>query len=89
MYALTSTLKHFPLTGQEALFDSASVGLPPTMLIWGANDQVTPASGYDRAVALLKPARSEFIVDCGHMTSFERPRLFADLLTTFVTELVR
>jgi pimeloyl-ACP methyl ester carboxylesterase len=88
MYALTSTLKHFPLTGQEALFDSAIVGLPPTMLIWGAEDRVTPADGYDRAVALLEPARAERIPDCGHMTSFERPQHFTDLLTTFVAELV-
>ncbi|NUT93060.1 MAG: alpha/beta hydrolase [Saccharothrix sp.] len=84
MYALTSTLKHFPLTHQDALFDASR--LPPTMLVWGANDRVTPATAFDRAVDLLKPVRAEHIPDCGHMASFERPRQFADLLTTFVTE---
>ncbi|MFI9812544.1 alpha/beta fold hydrolase [Saccharothrix variisporea] len=84
MYALTSTLKHFPFTNQDALFDAA--GLPPTQLVWGANDRVTPATAFDRAVELLKPVRAEHIPDCGHMASFERPRQFADLLTTFVTE---
>ena len=87
MYALTSTLKHFALTGQDALFDTSQAGLPPTLLIWGANDAVTPATGYDRAVELLKPVRAERLPDCGHMPSFERPRQFTDLLTTFVTEL--
>lgn len=87
MYALTSTLKHFPFTNQDALFDTATAGLPPTMLVWGANDRVTPATAFDRAVELLRPVRAEHLPDCGHMASFERPRQFADLLTTFVTEL--
>ncbi|MEV8443289.1 alpha/beta hydrolase [Actinosynnema sp. NPDC051121] len=87
MYALTSTLKHFPFTGQDALFDTSAVDLPPTMLIWGANDRVTPAIAFGRAAELLNPVRAEHIPDCGHMASFERPRQFADLLTTFVTEL--
>ena len=53
MYALTSTLEHFAFTGQDDLFGTSQAGLPPTMLIWGANDAVTPATGYDRAVELL------------------------------------
>ena len=87
MYALTSTLKHFAFTGQDALFDAGHAGLPPTMLLWGANDAVTPVTGFDRAVELLKPVRAERLPDCGHMPSFERPRQFTDLLTTFATEL--
>lgn len=89
MYALTSTLRHFPLTGQDALFDTTAVGLPPSMLIWGGEDRVTPATGYDRAVGLLRPRRSAYIPDGGHMIAFERPGQFAELLTSFVTELVR
>ncbi len=89
MYALTSTLKHFPLTGQEGLFDGAVAGLPSTMLIWGAEDEVTPPTAFDRAVELLKPARAEYLPDCGHMAAFERPREFADLLAAFVTGFVK
>jgi pimeloyl-ACP methyl ester carboxylesterase len=88
MYALTSTLKHFAFVGQDALFDASSIGLPPTMLLWGSNDRVTPASGYPRAVELLKPVRAEYLEGCGHMASFERPAQFADSLTSFVTEVV-
>lgn len=87
MYALTSTLKHFPLTGQHVLFDSVRHALPPTMLIWGGNDRVTPPAGFAPAAELLRPVRAEHLPDCGHMASFERPLEFADLLTTFVTEL--
>jgi len=89
MFALTSTLKHFPLTGQDALFDSAMVGLPPTLLFWGANDQVTPPTGFDQAVNLLDPVRAEYLADCGHMASFERPQVFADLLHSFVKDVVK
>lgn len=87
MFALTSTLKQFPLTGQDPLFDSARRTLPPTMLVWGGNDRVTPPTGFSRAGELLRPVRAEYLADCGHMASFERPVEFADLLTTFVTEL--
>lgn len=87
MYALTSTLKHFPLTGQHALFDSSRRALPPTMLIWGAEDRVTPPTGFTSAVELLRPVRAEHLPDCGHMASFERPAEFADLVATFVREI--
>lgn len=87
MYALTSTLKHFPLTGQHALFDSSRRALPPTMLVWGGSDRVTPPTGFAPAVELLRPARAECLPECGHMAPFERPQEFADLLTTFLTEL--
>lgn len=89
MYALTSTLKNFPLTGQHDLFDSASRGLHPSMRIWGANDHVTPPTGFDRAVELLEPVRAELLSDCGHMASFERPQEFADLLHSFVKDLLQ
>jgi pimeloyl-ACP methyl ester carboxylesterase len=88
MYALTSTLKHFAFVGQDALFDATAVGLPPTMLLWGSNDRVTPASRYARAVELLKPVRAEYLEGCGHMASFERPAQFADSLISFLTEVV-
>ena len=87
MYAVTSTLKHFAFTGQDALFDTSQAGLPPSLLIWGANDAVTPATSFDRAVELLKPVRAELLPECGHMASFERPQQITDLLTAFVTEL--
>ncbi|CAM3705261.1 alpha/beta fold hydrolase [Smaragdicoccus niigatensis] len=87
MYALMSTLKHFPLVGQDDLFDAARRHLPPTLLIWGSNDQVTPADGYPRAVELLRPRRAELIDDCGHMASFERPTQFTNTLASFLTEI--
>jgi pimeloyl-ACP methyl ester carboxylesterase len=86
MYALLSTLMNFPLAEQDALFDATTTSLPPTLLLWGAEDRVTPATGYQRAVELLCPAKAELIADCGHMASFERPHEFAEALSAFVAE---
>jgi pimeloyl-ACP methyl ester carboxylesterase len=86
MYALLSTLMNFPLAEQDALFDATTASLPPTLLLWGAEDHVTPATAYQRAVELLRPVKAELIADCGHMASFERPRAFGELLTAFVAE---
>jgi pimeloyl-ACP methyl ester carboxylesterase len=88
MYALLSTLMNFPLAEQGALFDATTATLPPTLLLWGAEDRVTPATGYQRAVELLRPVKAELIDDCGHMASFERPREFAESLAVFVAEQV-
>lgn len=86
MYALLSTLRHFPLTGQQALFDAATAALPPTLLLWGDEDQVTPADAYSQAKARLRPARDHLIEQCGHMAPFERPAEFTSQLATFITE---
>lgn len=84
MYALLSTLMHFPLVDQAELFDASAQALPPTLLLWGAEDQVTPAEDFDRAASLLRPVESHLIPDCGHMASFEQPSRFADLVGAFV-----
>ncbi|MGC4963457.1 alpha/beta fold hydrolase [Gordonia sp. DT218] len=37
--------------------------------------------------ALLGPARTHVIPNCGHMASYERPDDVADVFTTFLTSL--
>jgi pimeloyl-ACP methyl ester carboxylesterase len=87
-YALLSTLRHFPLAAQDALFDATAMTLPPTMLLWGTEDQVTPVTDYGRAAELLRPVAQRVIEGCGHMVPFERPGEFADHLQSFITERV-
>jgi pimeloyl-ACP methyl ester carboxylesterase len=86
MYALLSTLMRFPLAGQQELFDAATGALPPTMLLWGSEDQVTPTDAYPQAKALLRPASDHLIEQCGHMAPFERPAEFTTYLASFITE---
>jgi len=86
MYALLSTLMRFPLTRQRELFDATAAALPPTLLLWGSEDEVTPADAYPQAKALLRPVRDQLIEQCGHMAPFERSAEFADHLASFTTE---
>lgn len=88
MYALLSTLMRFPLVAQHDLFNASTARLPPTMLLWGTEDRITPADAYEQAVELLRPTTARLIDDCGHMAPFERPEEFAQSLETFVTEQV-
>ena len=88
MYGLLSRLRSCPVADQEELFDATNTDLPRTMLLWGADDQVTPASGYDRAAELLRPVSGGRIDGCAHMVPFERLAVFADALQSFVRERV-
>jgi len=54
------------------------------MLLWGADDEVTPIGHFGEARALLRPLEWHAIRECGHMAPFERPREVADRLASFV-----
>ncbi|BCK56105.1 alpha/beta fold hydrolase [Nocardia wallacei] len=73
IYALFATLADFPLTGRQDLY--ARVGrLPvPSLLLWGADDRVTPMARMDQMRRLLTPTRWHVLERCGHMAPYERP----------------
>ena len=56
----------------------------PVLMIWGANDGVTPPAEWERYAGGM--ARGEFraIPDCGHVPMLERPVEFNRLLLDFV-----
>jgi len=56
----------------------------PVLMIWGANDGVTPPAEWERYAGGM--ARGEFrtIPDCGHVPMLERPDEFNRLLLDFV-----
>jgi pimeloyl-ACP methyl ester carboxylesterase len=84
MYAFFSTLQQFPLSGRAESYRRAGAHAVPTMLAWGAQDQVTPITAFDQAVALLKPETTHVIEHCGHMAPYERPAEVADQLAAFI-----
>ena len=52
----------------------------PALVVWGASDQVCPASQAHEAVARLQDGTMEIIPDCGHLPHVECPdRFVADL----------
>jgi pimeloyl-ACP methyl ester carboxylesterase len=52
----------------------------PTLVVWGANDQVVPLECGERYAHLLPDARLEIIPDCGHAVDLERPEALAGLV---------
>lgn len=85
IYALCATLADLALANRQDLYRAVGNSGLPTMLLWGDEDQVTPAARWDEAMELLTPARAELIRQTGHMVSFERPGLTAQLFTDFAT----
>lgn len=83
LHAIFDTLQHFRLFGRYDLYRSVGDSRVPTMLIWGKEDRVTPISKIDDAMALLRPAQCH-VIECGHMVPFERARVVADKIVSFV-----
>lgn len=82
LYAFFDTLQHVPLSGRAELFERAGDLGIPTLLLWGADDRVTPIEALDTARSLLKP-RESHVIDCGHMGPYERPREVAEHIASF------
>lgn len=87
MYSLLSTLRNFPLHGQQDLYRRVGDLELPKLLLWGAEDQVTPVSGMSTVESLLRPMESHIIHGCGHMAPFERPETVCSLFIDFVQSL--
>ncbi|NNN31905.1 alpha/beta hydrolase [Streptomyces sp. S3(2020)] len=84
LYAFFDTLQHLPLSGRDDLYRHTGALDIPTLLLWGADDHVTPIDQFEPARALLKPRQHHVIHDCGHMAPFEHPHEVADRIASFV-----
>lgn len=70
------------LTGYDFLDRLESISVP-TLLIWGRDDRVVPASdapGYEQRIA---DSELHVFDDCGHVPMMERPRRFNRLVENF------
>jgi len=84
IYALLSTIRDYPLTGQQELFRRTGRAGIPTMVVWGENDQVTPIEHLETVRELLSPDECHVVPDRGHMVPFEDPHGTARLLAAFL-----
>jgi 2-hydroxy-6-oxonona-2,4-dienedioate hydrolase len=57
----------------------------PTLLIWGANDTITPPSVAREFHLRLPNSELQFIDHCGHAPALERPDEFNRILENFVS----
>lgn len=57
----------------------------PTLLIWGANDSITPPFVGEKFHELIKNSVLHFVPECGHAPMMERPDVFNRLLDDFLS----
>ncbi len=60
----------------------------PTLLIWGREDQITPAFVGEKFRELIKNSRLIFIEQCGHAPMMEHPEQFNKHLEAFLEEVM-
>jgi 2-hydroxy-6-oxonona-2,4-dienedioate hydrolase len=58
----------------------------PTLVIWGANDYVLPASQAHNAVRRLPNTRLALLTACGHLPHVEQPAQFVAALSSWLDE---
>jgi 2-hydroxy-6-oxonona-2,4-dienedioate hydrolase len=59
----------------------------PTLLIWGANDNVTPPEVAVKFNELIKSSKLAWVEKCGHAPMMEHPYQFNQILEDFLTQL--
>ena len=59
----------------------------PTLLLWGAEDRITPPDVARRFRDLIAGSRLLFVPDAGHAPMIERPSVFAFHLSSFLNDL--
>jgi 2-hydroxy-6-oxonona-2,4-dienedioate hydrolase len=58
----------------------------PTLLIWGKQDQVTPAFVGEKFNELIENSQLIFVEKCGHAPMMEHPEIFNQHLETFLVK---
>ena len=58
----------------------------PTLIVWGADDRIVPASSADEYERLIPDTRKEIFADTGHCAMVERPARFNRVLDEFLAE---
>jgi pimeloyl-ACP methyl ester carboxylesterase len=56
----------------------------PTLVLWGASDQLMPPPYAERWKALIPHARVQMIEQAGHMLPYEQPDAFVEAVTAFL-----
>lgn len=59
----------------------------PTLLVWGKQDQITPAFVGEKFHELIENSKLVFVDKCGHAPMMEHPGLFNQHLESFLEEL--
>jgi pimeloyl-ACP methyl ester carboxylesterase len=58
----------------------------PTLVVWGANDELIPPTHAERYAQLIPGARVAMIAKCGHIPMVEQPQEFGRVIGDFLEE---
>lgn len=86
MKAMTATAKvgWNPLLHDPKLEAKLPRVTAPTLVLWGAEDRVTPPEYGEKYAKLIPGAELETLPGCGHLAPFERPDAWADSVARFL-----
>jgi pimeloyl-ACP methyl ester carboxylesterase len=68
-------------------YPSAQTPIVPTLLLWGAQDKITPLKEAEAIKASIPGATLTEIADCGHLPQLEAPDVFVWQVNTFLDRL--
>jgi len=72
---------------RDAVLTAAAAAAPvPTLVVWGTDDLILPASHLEAAKVALPHAKTHLYPDTGHMPQIERAEDFAELVGKFWAE---
>jgi 2-hydroxy-6-oxonona-2,4-dienedioate hydrolase len=60
----------------------------PTLLVWGKQDNITPAFVGEKFNELIENSKLVFVEECGHAPMMEHPAIFNQHLDAFLQEVV-
>jgi len=74
------------LAPDEKLDSRISELKPPTSLLWGEQDALTPIAMAENFQRLIRGSRLEVIPECGHIPCLEKPAEFSQAVTNFLRQ---
>ena len=76
------------ITAKTAIRHNVEDRLPnvtcPTLLVWGADDTITPPFVAEKFDEKIQNSELHFIPECGHAPMMEKPEAFNDILEAFL-----
>ena len=72
----------------DSLTDLASLAVP-ALVVWGAEDGMSPRTEQDLMVDALRDARLVVVTESGHLSTVEAPDQVADALVIFLADVKR
>jgi pimeloyl-ACP methyl ester carboxylesterase len=73
-----------PQLGSQIVGDKLACITIPTLMVWGANDEIMPVNQGREYAAKIPNAKLVIIPDCGHVPPLEKPEAFVSATLYFL-----